>query len=567
MTSTDNIDVTKEFQSHVSNVRTQCSLIKQDICTASNIDNIDDVTPTDIKTCKLTKIVVADYLLSLINLSDTLCKCDYICKHVNQPNVSLNNYQLCNNVDANHKELVSLINTNFSDSDSKIKNNEVNIEFIKKSLETLTSSITNFKAGFVSHEINITHDHEIKSDDNLSESFENPTGHIQSCDEDFIDKTYAAELTDFLNNQQFEQLNGRSVLSFGEVYKYTGSPKTDKFVTIPEVIKTVITKIESKYPGVNLNSCLINKYNGKGSFLPPHSDDETSLNPMCPIFTVSLGCTRMVTFRDKSSGQEITLDTNDRSLYIMSGESQSLWSHRIDRCSSDSDPESDSDECRYSITLRDVNNRYKNTTVILGDSNTKHIKFGSEKGTFGRKLPGKREEVFRISSIDVNNCIGYRNVVLHVGTNDLRDDSPHRPKNDPPPSDVQGHFNNLVTKIKQIQQINPKCCIMVSSILPTKVYDVNARATEFNRLLTNYSLHINPKIRIIYHDKLVLNNSLNPYFACYKDIHDKYHLGKKGIRALASAFMGNIINREKDGRLYSSVLSGEGVHDGSLLQT
>ena len=78
-----------------------------------------------------------------------------------------------------------------------------------------------------------------------------------------------------------------------------------------------------------------------------------------------------------------------RSLYAMSMESQHYWSHRLDG-------EDDGDEgpgnIRYSLTFRSVGQECKNSLIILGDSNTKHLKFSSgkknEQGTFGFLLPG-----------------------------------------------------------------------------------------------------------------------------------------------------------------------------------
>ena len=50
---------------------------------------------------------------------------------------------------------------------------------------------------------------------------------------------------------------------------------------------------------------------------------------------------------------------------------------------------------RYSITFRSVG---KNSTIIIGDSNTKHLKFSTgqhrEKGTFEYHMPGERVETF-----------------------------------------------------------------------------------------------------------------------------------------------------------------------------
>ena len=47
--------------------------------------------------------------------------------------------------------------------------------------------------------------------------------------------------------------------------------------------------LNSAYDPAKLNSCVVNKYEGRGSFIPAHSDDERCIDPHSSIFTVSLG--------------------------------------------------------------------------------------------------------------------------------------------------------------------------------------------------------------------------------------------------------------------------------------
>ena len=56
----------------------------------------------------------------------------------------------------------------------------------------------------------------------------------------------------------------------------------------------------------------------------------------------------------------------------------------------------------------------------MGDSNTKDIQFGTGSGKVGDSYPGKRVKASRVKNIDPVECVGYQNVFLHVGTNDLR---------------------------------------------------------------------------------------------------------------------------------------------------
>ena len=79
------------------------------------------------------------------------------------------------------------------------------------------------------------------------------------------------------------------------------------------------------------------------------------------------------------------------SMLVFSRASQSTWKHEIPMDESIT-------ERRISISLRCLNPAFSNSTVIIGDSNTKYLSFGSFnkstesnfKGTFGPRVPGKR---------------------------------------------------------------------------------------------------------------------------------------------------------------------------------
>ncbi|KAL5253098.1 hypothetical protein ACHWQZ_G015758 [Mnemiopsis leidyi] len=73
------------------------------------------------------------------------------------------------------------------------------------------------------------------------------------------------------------------------------------------------------------------------------------------------------------------------------------------------------------IIFRYVSQNSSDATIICGDSNTRFLKFGTGKGTFGEKLPGKRVLAFTIDQIDPIICAGYKNVFIHCGINDTRD--------------------------------------------------------------------------------------------------------------------------------------------------
>ena len=387
--------------------------------------------------------------------------------------------------------------------------------------------------------------------------------HVDNYQPTLIETNCSSELIQFLDSigPKFIDLNGRSVISFGEPYPYVGAPK-EKPEAIPSIIQKIISEIEKTYPDSEINSCLINKYNGGSSFLPEHSDNEPIIMPESNIFTVTVGAEYELKFRNRYTHVVETISPANGSLYVMSRQSQNVWSHKIDKMADCTDEVG----TRYSITFRSLDKTSKSSTVVLGDSNTKYLKFGDEKGSFGRNMPGRRVETFHTGDIDPTSCLGYQNIIIHVGINDIRDRSPGRKDSDPAPSDIKSHFTRLKEKIELIQLLCPRSSIIVSSILPTKLHTLNYRAKIFNRLLNNYVFNDNPGICIMNHKRFMLNDSLNPEYGCYKNTKDVLHLGMHGIRLLAKTFKDNVLpyRRHIDGRKNSGVTSGGGKNAGAM---
>ncbi len=148
----------------------------------------------------------------------------------------------------------------------------------------------------------------------------------------FIDEDPAKSISEFLGKCTFNDENGHSVITFGHPYSYTGSKSSSDTPTIPAILQPVFEKINSlqtdlfhkKYPDLvnkcpapQINSCLVNRYDGPDSHLPKHSDKEVPIHPESSIFTVSLGQTCSIQFTEKANGADTTLTCPDRSLYHM----------------------------------------------------------------------------------------------------------------------------------------------------------------------------------------------------------------------------------------------------------
>ena len=403
----------------------------------------------------------------------------------------------------------------------------------------------------------------------------NPTRYIEHHEPDFIGEDLTNELSEFLKTVQYKEVSGRSVASYGEDYQYLGRPDNN-VPAIPAPINKVIDLINREFlqftSAKSINQVIINRYKSGSSFLPKHSDNEVEIKPDSQIFTVSLGCTRTMTFRDErkppgTESRDQELEVSDGSIYIMSQPSQSFWSHRMEAVAAEEEETEELPE-RVSLTFRTVGKNFKNSTVIIGDSNTKHLRFSTgqakEKGTFGYMLPGKRVEAFHLRSVNPEDCIGYQNVIIHCGINDIRNRSPGRLPNDPEPDDISTNFSILQKKVLAIKALCPRISIFVSPILPTKSPNLNNRAVEFNQHLTEFLLNDTRSegVRSFNFNPLAdwKTGALREEFGVYDtqkncfNTKDSLHLGKSGIRLLAKTLRDGVLRKKVSSASYRRVL-------------
>ena len=317
-----------------------------------------------------------------------------------------------------------------------------------------------------------------------------------------------------------------------------------------------------------VNSCLVNRYDGSLSYLPQHSDDEAVIHPESSIFTLSLGQECSVTFSESKSSVTEDHNCKPRSLYSMTRKSQEFFKHHIEVGSISSG-------VRYSLTFRSVSWRNRNATCIIGDSNTMGLKFGSDRAkTFGDILPGKQFFAPVIDKINPFDTSGYNNTVIMCGINDIRDD---KVKNK---NDISNIFNRLKAKIEHIQMINPKSHIYICPILPTKLAELNRKALCFNSLIFAELLPSNFGVTCVsgFDDFLdangLLHQNLSRLLTRYKK-SDTFHLNWKGLAHLARIIRNTVLLRmnggvdrrkrtsQVNGRPYSDVAaSGVGHYDG-----
>ena len=502
-------------------ISSKVSEIKTELCkglSSKNPVNFCNITPQMLLGCgALKKLFLAEQLLHLMNLCEPLS--DYDIKIQHPESLDIKEVKQVVNVCVT-KELNQLNNSN----EFNFATVRDDINKLDKIMHELKTSINNSSKSENVNFCNTRSTNEKPEPVNIT----NPTDHIQDYLPDFITPEVESELSDFLVKQDFGTVTGGwSALNYGEPYQYTGSPTPRTQTTavpIPDPIKKVVDGIKTKYPNCDINQCTANEFSDNTSKLSEHSDNEITIRPESNIFTLSLGSQRDLTFRDVTTGAERIVTTESCSLYFMSQPSQSLWTHRMDPV----DPRTDNkSETRFSLTFRCVGTNFKNSSIIMGDSNTGNLRFGVGEGTFGHYIPGKRVEAYTIDDINPVNCCGYNNIFIHCGINDIKQDSVTGP------AKVAACFRKLRNKVNEIKLICPKSRVYVSPILPTKDRALNERCLFFNRLLFDF---VRESVGgILTHDFGIFcdsNGLLSNQMGLYKKPYDILHLGAGGIYEL-----------------------------------
>ena len=437
----------------INDLSSKCKDIKTNI--SSSIGKpYENVTVQEMSSCKktsLNKQKICQDLRSLLNVAE------YVCNDVNISPV-VDHINLAPKVD---DDILSTVNKSF----------KKHTEFIEKQFADLKLIVDRQKSTLTAPEPsmvpldNIT----FKSNANVICTPEPP---VAETIDDFLTEDEGSQLYKYLSTVDYKRENGHSVKNFGAAYRYTGAgDKNPVDCEIPAEIQCIIDNVSKldNYKGLYINECLVNRYEGAQSFLPPHSDDELCINPESSIFSLSIGKERNVIFRDKFSGNETNHVAQGRSMYVMTRTSQTYYSHRIDKLVS---PDT---KIRYSLVFRHVEKRFQNSTVIIGDSNTKDFKFAEGKGNFGKSLPGKRIQASHVEHINPFDCAAYAHVVIIAGTNDLRSQYVSNT------GDIDKVVQCLADKISMIEKIRKDIKIRLMPVLPTRYSDMNRHIMYYNR--------------------------------------------------------------------------------------
>ena len=414
---------------------------------------------------------------------------------------------------------------------------------IQNSLTKLSEQVSSMTEQIPGFHPNMSKDHTSHTMPNTSSphlaKIETPCKAYESYETEVLSPELKAELLEFIKEHETDftsadSENSRELLYFGEYsYKYTGKELPAK--EPPSVLMKVLDSVNPKAGDsrtLKANSCLITRYKSGTCHIPMHRDDELIIDPESHILTVSLGASRTMRFSNNDDSLVESLNLEDCSLLVTSRYSQDFWRHGIP-------PQDEVTSERLSFTFRQIKPQFINSTILLGDSNTSKVSFGTGTGTMGAWVPGKRVKVGHIEALPKAVEIGpYRNIVIHTGINSLN--TRYEQKSD------AFLIHTLETKCKEYMNVYPRAKIHISTLLPTRLRQLNNRVEFFNRALVEMSFK-HKSIRII--DNSVFGNHLSDEHGRWDTIgqrplvSDNLHLGRKGIRQFAMNIKGAVIGK------------------------
>ena len=204
-----------------------------------------------------------------------------------------------------------------------------------------------------------------------------------------------------------------------------------------------------------------------------HSDDERSIVADSKIITLSIGAKRKIKFEAKHSNESLEeLEVSDNSVYIMSRKSQNWFRHDVPPPSP-----GESTEERFSVTFRCLKKQFSRSILLIGDSNTKQVTFGSGLGKVGQSFPGKQIKAAKVKDIEAKDCVGYSNIFIMCGTNDLRCGyiSDER--------DIHCVVETLKDKLIQVKQLCPEAKVFCIPVMPSRIPEMNQNISLYKSRL------------------------------------------------------------------------------------
>ena len=348
---------------------------------------------------------------------------------------------------------------------------------------------------------------------------------------DTVPKEMRQDLLKFTDGQTFNTQETCDSIYFGE-YGYYGAGVKYEAKPLPPALISLLHHVRPLMPNpdMNFNSCFITRYKWGSKYSPHKSEVEPVIDPASVITSIyiSEGNPRKLNFAPKGehSGVKTEVVLADSSLCTYSRFSQDFWTHVINKDESE-------DGIHYSFTFRNIAPHFLNSTVIIGDSNTTRLKFGHERGQFGRWMPGKQITAYTVEDIPSPTSIGpYGNIVLHTDINNIKI---HNRRS------CESLADEIERKCDEIFSVYPRCKIFLSLALPTKLDLLNRRVREFNNMLLDLA-HNYRRINIIETSSVadrygILIDEFGRFDKRAGKYMDHYilHLGISGLRIFATS--------------------------------
>ena len=451
-----------------------------------------------------------------------------------------------NEISLIEKALSSAAYQNLTDSVMDVLKNAppaIDLSSMETRLDELTTEIKNFKktsSGFLAPPTfsRAPPIHEKRDLDCQEKPYE-------SYEEKFLADDDLDSMVDLLgylkSSASFLPEKGHEVKLYGEPYSYTGAKDLDPDPIPPELTK-IVDLLSSKFSlseQERPNSILINFFpatNGldtNNTHLAMHSDDERSIVADSKIITLSIGAKRKIKFEAKHSNESVEeLEVSDNSVYIMSRRSQNWFRHGVPPPSP-----GDSTEERFSITFRCLKKQFSRSILLIGDSNTKQVNFGSGLGKVGQSFPGKRVKAAKVKDIEAKDCVGYSNIFIMCGTNDLRCGyiSDER--------DIHCVVETLKDKLIEVKQLCPEAKVFCIPVMPSRIPEMNQNISLYNGLVDDMLYTHFPDIwfegiySFVDRQGMLDARLVRP--------NDKIHLGDRGIARLVRYIKVCVYTREK----------------------
>ena len=293
---------------------------------------------------------------------------------------------------------------------------------------------------------------------------------VISYKEEIINSELNKSLLDHVENSEFTDKN---TIYYGE-YSYKSGDITYPAQKLPKVLMELVEAVRPKLSNQNapINSCIIRRYDDGTKGNSPQRMVEPIINPESLIVTVLLGTGMTISFRNDDGQHPIEMPLEDGSVLEMTRHSQDFWTHHMNQ--------SNNGTVNYLFTFLHASPHFLQSTILLGDSNTARINFGSGKGTLGVWMPGKRVAAMFIEHIpDACNIGPYHNIILHTGINNIK--NPYNRKSN------AALISSLRSKCDDIAHTYPKARVFISLLLPTKSTSLNFQVRQFNNNLIDFA--------------------------------------------------------------------------------